>query len=218
MLGHEDVNQAEEAWNWKGGPFIITYTGKVFPFDCITPDCIDIHDIAHALSHLCRFTGHTKSFYSVAQHSLLVSEKMPGRPAEKLAGLLHDAAEAYTNDLASPLKKWMNNESGGHTPYLDLQDSITAMIYNKYGVTSIPSDVRLYDQAAGLFEAEGFMNLSLEQLKGYSFSVELRELWEPWKPHDFAHRNGDLKCSVIRALFLKRFESLMDQLGRTNNG
>lgn len=215
MLGHEDVSQAETVGNWKGKPFILTYTGKVFRYDCFDVDCIDIRDIAHSLSQLCRFTGHTTMFYSVAQHSLLVSEKMPGGPADKLAGLLHDGAEAYTNDLASPLKKWMQQDSiYGVCSYARLQDSVTAAIYNKFGITTIPDDVRLFDQAAAVFEAEGFLGLTVELLERYSFPTELRELWKPWEPNLFASKNSDMEMGVVETQFLQRFEDLMNQLGR----
>jgi hypothetical protein len=218
MLGHENVRQAEAEGDWEGKSFIVTYTGKVFPFDDITPDCIDIQDIAHSLSHLCRWTGHTNMFYSVAQHSLLVSERMPGKAAEKLVGLLHDGAEAYTNDLASPLKKWMQSSDGGvihDSVYGCLQDSITAMIYNKYGVTRIPENVRLYDSAAGLFEAEGLMGLEPSLLEKYGFPVHLRGLWQPWEPNFYAETSVDQEFGDIETRFLKRFEDLMEQLGRS---
>lgn len=216
MLGHEDIEQAEtRGQKWE--PFILTYTGKKFTYDCITQDLIDIRDIAHALSHLCRFTGHTHMFYSVAQHSLLVSEKMPGGPADKLVGLLHDAAEAYTNDLASPLKRWMEDYSRCDSVYHRLQDSITAIVYNKYGVTDIPPDVRLYDQAACVFEAEGFLGLSQEELVRYLFPTHLQGLWQPWHPAMFAGQQVDQEFGMVEVLFLERFESLMNQLGRKDN-
>ena len=208
------MQKAEDQGNWRGKPFILTYTGKVFPFDSITEDCIDIVDIAHSLSQLCRFTGHTNMFYSVAQHSLLVSEKVPGGAAVKLCALLHDGAEAYTNDLASPLKKWLEGEGCCGSVYGSLQDSIQAMIYNKYGVTNIHEDVRLYDGAAGVFEAEGFMCMDVESLEKYSFPTHLRGLWQPWHPTVFAERNSDMEMGDVEVRFLERYETLMEELGR----
>lgn len=63
---------------------------------------IDIRDIAHALSQLCRYNGHTAAFYSVAQHSVVVSHLADAHP---LWGLLHDAAEAYVGDMTAPWKR-----------------------------------------------------------------------------------------------------------------
>ena len=214
MLGHEEIRQAEEPGSWKGRPFIITYTGQVFPYDEITPDCLDIRDIAHSLSQLCRFTGHTNMFYSVAQHSLLVSERMTGGPADKLCGLLHDAAEAYTNDLASPLKRWMNDEECLGSVYSSLQDSITAMIYRKYGVTNVPSSVRLYDSAACVFEAQAFMGLEPAELEKYEFPTHLLGLWQPWNPYAYGGQHSDREQGEVETRFLERFEELMNLLGR----
>lgn len=63
---------------------------------------IDIGDIAHGLAYQCRFNGQTSRFYSIAQHSLMVASILPNHL--KLAGLLHDAAEAYVGDVVQPLK------------------------------------------------------------------------------------------------------------------
>ena len=81
---------------------IVTFTGRTFyPLSPRAED-IDIEDIAHALAMKCRFSGHTQVFYSVAEHSVLVSKLVPEKYA--LAGLLHDAAEAYLADVAGPIK------------------------------------------------------------------------------------------------------------------
>ena len=89
------------------GSYIQVYSGRyVDPLD-LQPEDVILTDIAHALSNLCRFTGHVRSFYSVAQHSVLVSKVVEGTGLE-MWGLLHDSAEAYLNDTARPLK---------HDPY-----------------------------------------------------------------------------------------------------
>ncbi len=73
--------------------------------DPLNPKCqeISIEDIAHGLSMICRFAGHTKYFYSVAEHSIITSYRVENK--HKLAALLHDASEAYLLDIPSPLKK-----------------------------------------------------------------------------------------------------------------
>ncbi|TNV05074.1 hypothetical protein FH869_01025 [Providencia rettgeri] len=82
--------------------YISTFTGKHFNFINISADDIDINDIAQGLSNECRFAGQISQFYSVAQHSVYVSQIVP--PEYALEALLHDASEAYCKDLPSPLK------------------------------------------------------------------------------------------------------------------
>lgn len=77
-------------------------SGRFFNFERFGVRDIRIEDIAAATSKICRFTGHCKTFYSVAQHQVLVSTLVP--PEYALAALLHDATEAYINDLSRPLK------------------------------------------------------------------------------------------------------------------
>jgi len=96
--------------------WIQTFTGKkFFPLSPRAED-VDIRDVAHALSLTCRFTGHCREFYSVAQHSVLTVGVVRGRllknlkerPPDKrflLSALLHDAAEAYMADIARPVKR-----------------------------------------------------------------------------------------------------------------
>lgn len=83
--------------------FIQTYTGRRFyPLDP-NPDDVCIEDIAHALAMICRFNGHTREFYSVAEHSVLGSYVVP--KFEALAFLLHDSTEAYIADVSRPVKR-----------------------------------------------------------------------------------------------------------------
>jgi hypothetical protein len=79
---------------WAGGKRVYLYYPQ--------PDDFDIQVIAASLSKICRFGSHTKIFYSVAYHSVLVSRICP--PELKLHGLLHDASESYLGDIISPLK------------------------------------------------------------------------------------------------------------------
>ncbi|QYD70125.1 metal-dependent phosphohydrolase [Paraburkholderia edwinii] len=84
-------------------PTILTASGRYFDFINPDPKSIRVFDIGRALSRICRFTGHTTKFYSVAQHSVLVSKVVP--PEFALQGLFHDGSEAYLGDVSSPLKQ-----------------------------------------------------------------------------------------------------------------
>jgi hypothetical protein len=111
-------------------PTILTHTGLTFNLLHPTAEMICIEDIAYALAHICRFGGHTNHFYSVAQHSVLVSHIVPKHLA--LEGLLHDAAEAYVGDMVKPLKNLL-------PAYSDIEINIERVIFEKFGF-SIPLD------------------------------------------------------------------------------
>lgn len=81
--------------------WIQTYTGKRFYFKNPQPDQICLEDIAHVLSMIPRYGGHSNHFLSVAEHSIHVSRHVE----HHMAGLMHDAAETYTGDLVTPLKR-----------------------------------------------------------------------------------------------------------------
>lgn len=82
--------------------WIQTFTGRQFwPLDP-RPEDVDLTDIAHALSMKCRYSGHCKRFYSVAEHAVLVSRLV--RPEVALEALHHDDAEAYLPDVPRPIK------------------------------------------------------------------------------------------------------------------
>jgi uncharacterized protein len=87
---------------------------------------LPIEDIAHALSNICRFSGHCKKFYSVAEHSVLISHLVP--PELGLVGLMHDASEAYVGDMNAGLKRVI----GG--PFKDLERKACKAIATGYGI------------------------------------------------------------------------------------
>lgn len=107
---------------------ILTYTGR--SISMTEPDETEFHisDIAHALSQICRFGGHTRQFYSVAQHSVLVSWLVP--VDYRLQALLHDAAEAYYGDMVQPLKGLPSMR-----PYRDYERILQSRLFEAYGVS-----------------------------------------------------------------------------------
>lgn len=126
------------------GDWIQTFTGvQFFPLDPRRED-IRLEDIAHALSNLCRFGGHTNEFYSVAQHSVLVSWQTPEHPRE---ALLHDATEAYLVDVPRPIK--------GHLAgYAEIEAHLAGCIGNRFGLVlnPLPADVKEQDERALMTE------------------------------------------------------------------
>lgn len=102
---------------------IRTFTGIYMNVFEPTLEMISIEDIAHALSNQCRFGGHLRMFYSVAQHSIhcyqLVSAEY------QLQALMHDASEAYLMDIPSPVKHRLNN-------YCEIEDNLMKLISQKF--------------------------------------------------------------------------------------
>jgi 5'-deoxynucleotidase YfbR-like HD superfamily hydrolase len=120
------------------GPWILTASGR--PFALLHPEdsVIDIEDIAEALAKLCRWTGHTRQFYSVAQHSGIVHDILPmnARPY----ALLHDAHEAYIGDWSTPLKWAVRAAGGAETAHAidTVTDRIDAAIHKAAGLAWPP--------------------------------------------------------------------------------
>ena len=124
------------------------------------PDEVHIEDIANALSRICRFGGHCRFFYSVAEHSVRVSRECC--PREALAGLLHDAAEAYIGDLIRPLK--VQPELSG---YRVAEGWVEAVIAERFGLAELmtPSvreadEILLATEKRDLFLGAGDWRLS----------------------------------------------------------
>ena len=84
------------------GPTILLRSGNYFDLQDPSASRFEVTDIAHALSNICRFTGHTQRFYSVAEHSVICSHMVP--PEDAMAALMHDASEAFIGDVSTPLK------------------------------------------------------------------------------------------------------------------
>ena len=119
------------------GPWVETYSGiYVNPLD-LREDDIKIRDIAHSLSMICRYNGHSKYFYSVSEHSILVASLLES-PTDKLAGLLHDASETYISDITRPVK-------GILADYKDIEHRIMDVIKKVFNIKD--ADWKLVKQA-----------------------------------------------------------------------
>lgn len=125
------------------GPWITTVSGRRFYFLNPTPDSIRIQDIASSLSKQCRFAGHTRKFYSIAEHSLYVSYLA----INPLEGLLHDASEAFLVDMPTPIKREIKQ-------YAELEDTIMGAIAKRFNIGwPVSDDTHDADKAQLIEEA-----------------------------------------------------------------
>lgn len=136
------------------GNWVQTYLGVLYyPLDPRAEE-VEIVDIAQALSKQCRFGGHCKEFYSVAEHCVHVSQIVP--PEFALWGLLHDASEAYIVDVPRPLKK---NLEG----YIEIERRNMAAICKKFGLSyDMPDEVRVADDAMLLAERDQLVGFEVQ--------------------------------------------------------
>jgi hypothetical protein len=111
--------------------WILTSCGHQLDFLSPSPSSIYIADIATGLANECRFSGQCRVYYSVAQHSVLVSHIVP--PEFALEALLHDAADAYCKDIPSPLKALLPG-------YLEIERRLQRAINARFGVSSAAAD------------------------------------------------------------------------------
>jgi len=178
------VIEKEYAW-------INTYSGKQFHFFEPSLEQICIEDIAHALSNVCRFTGHCREFYSVAQHSYYVSFKVPEEYA--LWGLLHDAGEAYISDIARPIKYAIADT------IKPIENNIMYLVAKKFGLIPEiePPEVRNADNRMLATERRDIIKKTSEwkMLRGYEpYDFEIK----PWPP------------SEAKKMFIARFKYLTE--------
>ena len=131
------------------GDWMQTYSGTRFYPLCPSPAEVDPSDIAHALSLLCRYGGHTDRFYSVAEHCVLMSEWVP--PGDALAALLHDATEAYVVDVPRPLKRYL-------AEYRAVEDIVWTAISARFAIPRLlPPSVKEADDRIILTERDALM-------------------------------------------------------------
>ena len=116
------LNKPKAVNNW-----ITTKSGGRFDFANPTQAMLNIRDIAGALSKICRFGGHGRHFYSVAEHCINVAHCTYALKGDPLAGLLHDAQEAYVGDMVTPLKGLLPG-------YQAIEDKIIELIRIKWMV------------------------------------------------------------------------------------
>jgi len=175
--------------------YVETVSGKAFYFLNPQPEDFDIQDIAHALSMNCRYTGHCKSFYSVAEHSWNASRFLHQEPREiQLAALLHDGSEAYITDIASPIKQ--------HLPdYMKMEDNIMTALFKKYDL-EYPLDSRVK-----------YADLSMLSIEAHYLLTSRGDTWDMWKtrkrpPIDRTFRPLCMEPRRAKTLFLDKFYEL----------
>ena len=166
--------------------WIQTYSGR--QFDLTDPSsCVYIRDIAHALSNVCRFAGHTNVHYSVAQHCVLVSQHCK----HALWGLLHDAAEAYIGDVPRPVKRVASGVQ-------DLETVILKRIAEQFRLEwPIPEEVCIVDRRISLDEKRCLMGKSPVPWTIENFYKPLDIEIVAWSP------------AAAEQAYLKRFKDIL---------
>jgi hypothetical protein len=168
----------------------------------LDPEDVDVADIAHALSNQCRFGGHTRVFYSVAEHSCRVSDlvaEQGGSDYETLYGLLHDAAEAYLVDLPRPIKHAIGLER-----YRAAESTVMEAISVALGLDAeVPAIVHEADNRLLVTERRDLMHARDDEVWRIFEEVEpLPERIRPWKPE------------VAKYGYVRRYVTLCTRLGR----
>lgn len=171
---------------------IKTRAGHYFDFLNPDPAMVRIEDIAAGLSKTCRFHGQTEGFYSVAQHSFLASYIVPEEDA--FAALMHDAAEAYTGDIAKPLKELLPD-------FKVIERRVEAAVFSAFGIPEkLPPSVKHADLILLATEQRDLMGAASHRWTYTEGIQPLERRILPW-PHELAH---DCFMTRFRQLCQKR--------------
>lgn len=156
------------------GSFMQTFTGrKYWPMDP-KPHEVHIEDIAHSLGLQCRYAGHCIKFYSVAEHSVLIARHLAAKhaPEVALAGLLHDAPEAYCVDIPRPLKPYLTN-------YKEIEQKNWLAIAARFGLQKeLPREVHDADNRIIADELVNLREMPWHSRYDKPLGVKLR-YWSP---------------------------------------
>lgn len=176
----------------RGDP-IGTYTGGDFyPLDP-DPGAVNLSDIANGLANTCRYAGQCQFYYSVATHSLYVSEELAEQGGKlQLYGLLHDAAEAYVSDVPRPVKRELEKFERIETDVLDA-------VWTGLDIPA-PTD----QQWEMVMEAD-------DRLFRYEADTLLAE-FEPSTVPDLSYELSPCSPATVRKQFLDRARELRQQL------
>lgn len=164
------------------GPWQQTASGHEFFINDPDPDDVTLSDIATALSNQCRYNGHVREFYSVAQHSTMIAAWMleDGYPLQvALMALHHDSAEAYTGDIIAQMK-WMMPE------FKTIEESVDAVIYKALGMNPpsewIKDEIKEYDFIALATEVRDILEPNRSPYSWGALPAPRKERLIPWHP------------------------------------
>ena len=160
----------------KGNLWFTTYLGKYFDLGNIQLDMIEWDDIAVSLSRQCRFNGHTKWFYSVAEHSCHVADLLPDHFA--VYGLLHDAHEAYMGDITAPMKNLLFGTLGDSEVSLR---TVQRVMRDHFKTVEYEVDTMIY-RKAGILPPTGEIQAAVKRADLTMLATERRDLF-PGEQH-----------------------------------